>query len=384
MPFCAGSARRLPMTRSRRSLGFAGNSAIFASGIVDTSWFVWTAASGRIKTVGLVAFFLAVAWGEGLSGASAQPPGPISNSITGSDLVPLPTLGGKQFWADELFFHRWRLQRSVLTGHCRLLDEHNRRHAYGTYVQCRAKLEQIKRLRNLPPMQGKAVIVLHGLFRSRSSMSTLCKRLESDGQFVVFNVGYPSTRRNVAGHAAALGRVVENLHGIDEINFVAHSLGNIVIRHYLADQSDEAAGRSPDPRIKRFVMLGPPNHGSLAALAASENSLFTTMAGSPGQQLGPKWGNLKGKLATPAFEFGIIAGGTGNRQGFNPLLAEDNDGIVTVASTRLAGATDFVVVPTIHSLIMTDPKVIEYTLRFLQKGYFVSANQRRPLRAADE
>ncbi|MGQ9575532.1 MAG: hypothetical protein ACUVUC_09450 [Thermoguttaceae bacterium] len=33
----------------------------------------------------------------------------------------MPTLGGKQFWADELLFHQWRIQRNVLTGHCRLL-----------------------------------------------------------------------------------------------------------------------------------------------------------------------------------------------------------------------------------------------------------------------
>ena len=56
----------------------------------------------------------------------------------------MPTLGGKQFWADELFFHQWRIQRNVLDGHCRLLDENNLRHASGTFDECRAALEQIK------------------------------------------------------------------------------------------------------------------------------------------------------------------------------------------------------------------------------------------------
>jgi len=356
---------------------------MFELSSADVLRFVLAAASSRIGFVGLVACFLAAGLGNGALRALAEPPGSISNSITGSELFPVPTLGGKQFWADESFFHQWRIQRNVLTGHCRLLDEANRRHAQGTYLQCRVKLEQIKRQRNLPPMQGQAVIVLHGLLRSRSSMSKLCRHLANDGQFTVFNVAYPSTRRDVAGHAAALARIIENLHGIDEIDFVAHSLGNIVIRHYLADYTDEAAGRSPDPRIKRFVMLGPPNHGSLAAVAVSENSLFTTMAGRPGQQLGRTWGNLKGKLATPAFEFGIIAGGRQDHQGFNPLLPDDNDGTVTVASTRLAGATDFVVVPTMRSLMINDAKVIEYTLRFLRKGYFISADRRRPLTAPE-
>ena len=91
--------------------------------------------------------------------------------------IPLPTLGGKQFWSDELFFHQWHIQRNVLTGHCRLLDGHNLQHASGTFDTCREKLQQVRREKSLPPMRGKAVIVVHGLFRSRDSMGALCKYL---------------------------------------------------------------------------------------------------------------------------------------------------------------------------------------------------------------
>ena len=38
-----------------------------------------------------------------------------------------PTLGGLQLWTDELYFHGWHIQRHCFTGHCRLLDERNRR-----------------------------------------------------------------------------------------------------------------------------------------------------------------------------------------------------------------------------------------------------------------
>ena len=85
--------------------------------------------------------------------------------------VPLPTMGGKQFWADELFFHQWHIQRNVLTGHYRLSDEEDIRRAWGTLADCRTALEQIKREQHLPPMRGKAVILLHGLFRSHDSMA---------------------------------------------------------------------------------------------------------------------------------------------------------------------------------------------------------------------
>ncbi len=295
------------------------------------------------------------------------------------DTLAVPTMGGKQFWADEFFFHQWRIQRNVLTGHCRLLDEQNYRYESGTFEQCRTVLARIRREREIPPMRGKAVVVLHGLFRSRSSMEKLCASLRRNSDYTVLNVGYPSTRRDVGGHARALGRILENLDGIEEINFVAHSMGNIVIRHYLADQTTLRPDGRVDPRLKRFVMLAPPNQGSLVALAVPENRALETITGEVVRQLGQDWAKLEGKLATPGFEFGILAGGKGDSRGYNPLLPGDDDGTVSVAHARLAGAHDFTVLPALHSSFVGNEKVMEYTLRFLQKGHFISATRRQPL-----
>lgn len=312
-------------------------------------------------------FWLAVGlglWGGLVSRLGAEEPEPLPAEIN----LPAPTLGGRQFWADELFFHEWRIQRHAITGHCRLLDGSSIRHAWGNFEQCQAALEEIKRRENLPPMQGKAVVLLHGLGRSRRSMAELAKYLEEQGGYQVFNVGYPSTRGTIADYARSLAKVVENLDGMEEINFVAHSLGNIVIRRYLGDQTDPATGGRPDPRIKRFVMLGPPNHGSIAATAMADNPLFALVLGKPGQELGREWVWLEGSLATPSCEFGVIAGGRKNSQGFNPLLPGDDDGTVTVASARLDGAADFVLVPVLHSFLINDQRVQECTLRFLRTG----------------
>jgi len=291
--------------------------------------------------------------------------------------LPMPTMGGTQFWADELLFREWRIQRNVLTGHCRLLDGNYFRHASGSYEHCRAKLDEIKQNRKLPPMHGNAVVVLHGLGRTRNAMLILAIYLDRVGGYTVFNVGYPSTRGSIAHHARSLAKIIDNLDGIDQINFVGHSLGNIVIRRYLADQTDEAAGRRPDPRIKRFVMLGPPNHGSKAATSLADNRLFTSLLGKPGQELGREWVWLESDLATPQCEFGIVAGGMGNDRGFSPMLPGDDDGVVTLETTRLAGASDFVVVPVTHTLLPDDPRVLKYTLSFLQNGYFISPDQRQ-------
>jgi len=296
--------------------------------------------------------------------------------------VPIPTMGGKQFWADELLFNQWRIQRNVITGHCRLLDEGNRRVVWGTFPECREKLEQIKREKNLPKMQGDVVLVLHGLGRSRASMSKTCDYLRKNGDYTVIAVGYPSTRRDIDGHARALGRIVENLEGVDSVNFVAHSMGNIVIRRYLAQrkENEAATGLKPSgPKMGRFVMLAPPNHGSAVAAALKGNAVFETVAGKGAQELGADWKELEKKLATPDFDFGIIAGGKKDGGGINPMLPGGNDGTISRGTTRLAGARDFAAVATMHSFIMSDAAALEYTLRFLQNGYFVSAESRQPI-----
>jgi len=303
--------------------------------------------------------------------------------------LPLPTLGGKQFWADELFFHQWRIQRNVFTEHYRLLDERNRRHVSGDYDQCLAVLERIKLDRHLPPMKGKAVVVLHGLGRSRASMESLCQYLREKGGYEVFNIEYPSTQSDMADHARALRHVVNHLHGIEEINFVGHSMGNIVVRHYLGDLARQdpakqspnaaAADRRTKGRFGRFVMLAPPNQGALLADTFADNLLFKEITGDAGQQLGRDWPELEKRLATPGFEFGIIAGGKGNDKGYNPILAGDNDGVISVETTKLAGAHDFVRLSLLHSFMMDNAKVQEYVLRFLRQGYFISDDKRQPL-----
>jgi hypothetical protein len=64
----------------------------------------------------------------------------------------------------------------------------------------------------------------------------------------------------------------------------------------------------------------------------------------------------------------VIAGGTADKRGFNPLLTGNNDGIVTVMETELAGARDRMTVNAIHTLIASAPETIDATLKFLDSG----------------
>ena len=90
----------------------------------------------------------------------------------------------------------------------------------------------------------------------------------------------------------------------------------------------------------------------------------------------------EGELAIPTCEFGIVAGGKNDGRGYRSSLPGDNDGTVTTDETKLAGASDFAVVPVRHTFLMTDSQVQGYVLSFLNKGFFVAADKRVPIAEA--
>jgi pimeloyl-ACP methyl ester carboxylesterase len=291
--------------------------------------------------------------------------------------VPAPTMGGNQLWEDEFYFGKWRIQRNVLTDHHRLLDPHDLRYESGTFAECQQKLEVLKKDKSLQPTRGKVIVMLHGLMGSRLIMIPLARHLEREGGYTVLSMTYASTRAGVAEHAQSLAAVMDSLDEATEINFVAHSMGNLVVRHYLADLESDA--KEIDPRIKRFVMIGPPNHGARMAVMLGGNPIFDNTLGMSAQQLGRRWEELAPRLATPDFEFGIIAGGKGNNSGITPLLAGDDDGTVRVAEARLVGASDFTLVDMHHLLLTVSPSVMDRTLRFLKEGRFLAESKPRPI-----
>ena len=290
--------------------------------------------------------------------------------------LPLPTLGGNQFWTDHVIDHGWRIQRHSTSGHYRLLDAQNRRHTWGSYTKCHDKLTEARGTNPGPPHTDVAILVLHGLGRTRGSMKQLAEHLAEGSGWTTYRFSYASTRNNIADHATALGSVVSHLEGVSTVHFVGHSLGNIVVRKYLAVRAEEKG--TSEPAVGRVVMIAPPSRGSSMARLMEPTRLFGLIAGQSGRQLGVDWEELEQQLATPD-EFGVIAGSLRNGKGANPLIPGDDDLIVSVAETRLPGARDFITVPKAHTYIMDHRKTKEATLNFLRHGYFNSAETRAPI-----
>lgn len=287
---------------------------------------------------------------------------PASDDAAGVVRYPFQkTLGGRQFWVDVYFFHDWRIQQNVFTGHYRLLDGDDYRHAWGSFETCKRKLDELRRKLRLPPMNGPGVILIHGILRSSKSMGRLRAALEKAG-YLVFPFDYPSSQLRIEEAAEYLHRALRSLDGVRPIHFVVHSMGGLVLRAYWK--------KHRDPRIGRVVMLGVPNQGAVLADKLKGLALYRALFGPAGVQLAGGKNAFIATLPVPDVPFGIIAGARGTPDGYNPIVPGDDDGTVSVASTRLPGAADFATVKCLHSFLMSHPTVIEYVLRFLKEGRF--------------
>lgn len=201
----------------------------------------------------------------------------------------------------------------------------------------------------------ETVFLVHGLGRSRASMLVLSARLRSAGYRTVL-VPYDPVRLRLSDASDALLRRVSVEAGGERYHLIGHSLGGIIIR--------DAARRGYPAGLGRVVMLAPPNRPPELAARLRTNALFRHIAGDSGQRLADP--AFYARLPPPPAEFGVIAGDRGQRLTFD----EPNDGVVTVAGTRLAGMKAFRVVPHSHTFIMNGRDVFELCVRFLKEGTF--------------
>ena len=213
--------------------------------------------------------------------------------------------------------------------------------------------------------QAAFVILLHGMGRTHRSMATMAGHLAEEG-FAVVNVDYPSTEADI--ETLSQGIVADTVRKCQSdtpgvpIHFVTHSLGGILVRHYLQDHTL--------PPGSRVVMLSPPNRGSEIADSLKDFSLYRWIMGPAGQQLGTGSNAIPNRLKAVDVPVGVITGDRSLEPWFSAQIPGPDDGKVSVERARLPEMADFLVVHRSHGFIMSDADVIAQTAHFLRHGKF--------------
>ncbi|GAA5215530.1 esterase/lipase family protein [Corallincola platygyrae] len=210
---------------------------------------------------------------------------------------------------------------------------------------------------------SECVVLLHGLGKSARSMQWLSYELSQSYQ--VANISYPSLSKPIEQLAAPTVEAgLQQCRGLgaDRVHFVTHSMGGILLRHYLAHHEISSLGR--------VVMLGPPNQGSEIIDQLQQWEFVADLLGPAGNQLSTIPTSVPNSLGAVEFELGVIAG----NQTVNPILSlwlpDADDGKVSVERAQVEGMSDFLVVDASHPLLMWRPDVTLQVEAFLQTGHF--------------
>ena len=215
-----------------------------------------------------------------------------------------------------------------------------------------------------PPEGAESVIVLHGLRRTPASMAILVARLEDAG-YGVTSFGYSSTSEPMEALIDQLEAAVALCCADhpEDVHFVTHSMGGVLVRSYLSQQ--------PEPHNGRVVMLSPPSQGSeIVDAFADSPRLRALFVGPAASELGTDSAGIARKLGPVRFDLGIITGDKSLSPIGSWVIPGPDDGKVAVGRANVEGSADFLVISATHTFIMNRADVAEEVTYFLRQGRF--------------
>lgn len=210
------------------------------------------------------------------------------------------------------------------------------------------------------------IVCLHGMGRTRFSMSTLGRHLRRQGHTVhLFGYQRRASLVQAARRLATFLRDRDLAAGGPNLGFVGHSAGGVLLRYLAAEMPDFSAGRS--------VVLGSPISGSILAQRYAHLPWMKLACGPILQSLHPE---QVAALPPPPCALAAVAGTA--QTAFLPAAVlmgpisegRPSDTTVLVEETRADHMEDWISVPVIHTMLPSDRRVHLLVSRYLATGRF--------------
>lgn len=210
-------------------------------------------------------------------------------------------------------------------------------------------------------MEKEVVVLVHGFFKNRSDMRYLEKGLQEHG-FETCCVDLPTTFACFEDCLKSLEWQLSHFTQQDKLHYVAHSMGGLLVRAYLA-----ACGHS---KTGHCVFIATPQQGTALAAIAHKFPLYSSVF-KPIQSLLPCTGseNAETSIESP---LGVVAGSRSMGVLGSLFLNEPNDGRVEVASAQSQDADEFLVVPFGHKDIHHQRLTLLNVVEFIRTGKFLA------------
>ena len=201
------------------------------------------------------------------------------------------------------------------------------------------------------------LILVHGLWYGSWSLRALSRRLCRYG-FKTSHFAYPATAASLGANAGSLYEFASTAK-TDELHFLGHSLGGLVILRMMSETPDLPPGR--------IVLLGSPLGGSVVARRMRNLPGSETLLGAARTTLEAGYSRLPKDRET-----GLIAGSMGVGLGFfMGGTGGPGDGTIALREASIPGLQDRVVLPVSHSGLLYSGQVARHAANFLETGRFI-------------